>query len=139
MRRIKFGSARKIARYRSHAQQDPRWLERQTQKNADTEAKLAQTIAERDAMKAQLEGKLADETKLRKDAETKNQKLYDYNVELMHIYAAKTCSDSLLQREPFTGIKQVEVENILEEYSYKLDQQKVDTQIPTPAPASVKQ
>jgi hypothetical protein len=55
----------------------------------------------------------------------------------MHIYAAKSCSDSLLQREPFTGIKQVEIENILEEYSYKLDQQKVDTKaaVPTPSPA----
>jgi hypothetical protein len=102
-----------------------------------TEAKPAKTIAERDAMKAELEGKLANETKLRKDSETKNQKLYDYNVELMHIYAAKSCSDSLLQREPFTGIKQVEIENILEDYSYKLDQQKVDTKaaVPTPSPA----
>lgn len=96
------------------------------QKLQETEAKLQQTIAERDAMKADLEARLAEQTRLREETEAKNLKLYEYNVELMNVYASKGVMDSLLQREPFTGIKQVEIENILEEYSYKLDQQKVE-------------
>jgi chromosome segregation ATPase len=105
-------------------------LQAMTQKYEETEARLQQTIAERDAMKADLEAQLAEQTRLREETEAKNLKLYEYNVELMNIYAGKGVMDSLLQREPFTGIKQVEIENILEEYSYKLDQQKVE---PSPA------
>jgi chromosome segregation ATPase len=101
-------------------------LQAVTQKQQDTEATLQQTIAECDAMKANLEAQLAEQTRLREETEAKNLKLYEYNVDLMNIYADKGVMDSLLQREPFTGIKQVEIENILEEYSYKLDQQKVE-------------
>jgi chromosome segregation ATPase len=101
-------------------------LQEMTQKNADTEAKLADTVAKCEARIAELEGKLAEQTRWREDAEAKNLKLYQYNVELMNVYAQKGVMDSLLQREPFTGIKSVEVENILEEYSYKLDGEKVD-------------
>jgi len=101
-------------------------LQEMTQQKADTEAKLADTIAKCEANIAELKGKLAEQTRWREDAEAKNLKLYEYNVELMNVYARKGVMDSLLQREPFTGIKSVEVENILEEYSYKLDGQKVD-------------
>jgi len=101
-------------------------LQAMTQRQKETEATLQQTIAECDATKADLEARLAEQTRIREEAEAKNLKLYEYNVELMNIYADKGVMDSLLQREPFTGIKQVEVENILEEYSYKLDQQKVE-------------
>ena len=37
----------------------------------------------------------------------------------------KGVMDALLQHEPFTGIKEVQIENIKQDYSYKADQQKV--------------
>lgn len=106
-------------------------LQAMTQMQQETEATLQQTVAECDTAKADLEARLAEQTRIREETEAKNLKLYEYNVELMNVYASKGVMDSLLQREPFTGIKQVEVENILEEYGYKLDQQKVEPAPPT--------
>ncbi len=40
-------------------------------------------------------------------------------------FEQKTCGEILAQKEPFTGLKRVEVENLLEEYRDKLDEQKL--------------
>lgn len=55
--------------------------------------------------------------------EDKNIALYQANLEMADRYKNKGMGTSLLQREPITGLKQVEIENILEEYRDKLDQQ----------------
>ncbi len=57
--------------------------------------------------------------------ESKNIALYEIGRSLMDRYENKTCSETLAQKEPFTGFKKVETENLLEEYRDKLDEQKL--------------
>jgi chromosome segregation ATPase len=56
-----------------------------------------------------------------------NKKLYDINKELLSKYKDKGAMDALLQKEPFTGVSQVEVENLIQDYQYKLDDLKLPT------------
>ncbi len=102
---------------------------------ADTEAGLAetsnklqrtqQTLARTEADKRQLEGvKLRNEKEIA-SCEDKNLKLYQTGRALMTRFEQKSCGEILAQKEPFTGLKRVEVENLLEEYRDKLDEQKL--------------
>lgn len=57
--------------------------------------------------------------------EFKNERLYLANQELLELYGAKDRWDRILQREPFTQLRQVEIESILEEYRQKLSESRV--------------
>lgn len=97
-----------------------------TTKLADTEQQLAKlteqqraTEAERkrlEALSAQLQQSLTG-------CEAKNENLHKHGVELLERYEKKGCFDAMLQGEPFTGLKQVEIENYREEMRDKLDEQ----------------
>lgn len=82
----------------------------------------AATLRETEAARRQLESELAATRAELEDAENKNIALYQANVELLDHYHDKGAWDAILQAEPFTGLKQVQIENVLEEYRYKLDQ-----------------
>jgi hypothetical protein len=101
----------------------------------DTEAKLAetaktlaqtrQTLAQTEADKRQLDGVKSRQEREIASCETKNLKLYQTGRDLMTRFEQKSCGEILAQKEPFTGLKRVEVENLLEEYRDKLDEQKL--------------
>lgn len=98
----------------------------------ETQAELGRTraaLAERDAQLAEATafGKLQDAA--RTDAERKNVKLYELSRELMERYRTQGFWDVVKRREPFTGLKQVEVENLLEGYRDRADEARV---IPEP-------
>jgi len=57
--------------------------------------------------------------------ERRNLALYEVGRSLMDRFEHKTCGETLAQKEPFTGLKKVETENLLEEYRDKLDDQKL--------------
>jgi septal ring factor EnvC (AmiA/AmiB activator) len=57
--------------------------------------------------------------------ERKNGALYELGRSLMDRFEHKTCGETLAEKEPFTGLKKVETENLLEEYRDKLDDQKL--------------
>jgi chromosome segregation ATPase len=59
--------------------------------------------------------------------EDKNSKLYQVAAELLERYRRVGVADVLLKGEPFTGIKQVETENVFNEYREKLDAQRSDS------------
>jgi chromosome segregation ATPase len=67
--------------------------------------------------------------------EAKNEKLYAYGTELLAAYQRKGPLDALLQREPLLGLKQVEIDNVLQEYRDKLDFEKLPPSQPQAAPA----
>jgi len=54
-----------------------------------------------------------------------NHQLVLMNDKLVDNYSKKGCWDSILQDEPFTGINQVKVENILQEYRFENEDLKV--------------
>ena len=86
---------------------------------------LARNLQQTRAEKADVEQHLAEETRRREDAEAKNRKLYQLNAELLKKFDDKGVMDALLQHEPFTGIKEVQMENMQQDYGYKADQLKV--------------
>lgn len=61
----------------------------------------------------------------------KNLALYDSHRDILRQYEKKGVFASLLQREPLTGIKQVEIENLIEDYRERIDALQV--KIPSPA------
>jgi chromosome segregation ATPase len=97
-------------------------------KLTDTGKTLAQTqmtLARTEADKRQLESiKTRNEREIA-SCEDKNLKLYQTGRELMTRFEKKSCGEVLAQKEPFTGLKRVEIENLLEEYRDKLDDQKL--------------
>lgn len=105
------------------------------QRLAETESRLADTsksLAEtgRNLQRTEAEKKQLETIKTHNEreialCEDKNGKLYKYGRELMVRYENKGFNDIVKQREPFTGLKQVEVENLLEEYRDKLDAEKI--------------
>lgn len=57
--------------------------------------------------------------------EQKNAQLYQVSADLMDQYQSKGFFSSLWRAEPFTQIKQVEVQNLLQEYRDKADAAKI--------------
>ncbi len=84
-----------------------------------------QTLAVIEAEKKKLEGIKALREREIALCEDKNKDLYQIGRDLMVRYEKKSCGDALAQKEPFAGLRQVEVENLLEEYRDKLDAQKL--------------
>jgi chromosome segregation ATPase len=94
---------------------------------AGKERTAVATIGERDRSVKTYQTDLARQNKEIVACEAKNAKLYELNVELVERYRTKSVQDALLQKDPFTGIKDVEVFNIVQEYRDKLDAQRVET------------
>jgi chromosome segregation ATPase len=102
---------------------------------AETEAKLAdsqsqqrataQLLAQTESAKKRSEAQLAGTQNDLKLCQTHNGQLYGLGREMMQKYRDKSCQDALAQAEPFTGLKKVEVENLLETWRDQLDREKL--------------
>lgn len=102
---------------------------------ADTEKQLAdsvalqrataQTLAQTESAKKQTEGELSGTVRDLQSCQTHNGSLYTLGREMMQKYRDKSCQDALAQAEPFTGLKKVEVENLLEIWRDRLDREKL--------------
>lgn len=92
------------------------------------DAKLGEQLAAlRAQLKEQSEQRVAVEEKLKVQANNfavcygNNKQLLDLNRELLARYEGKGVFDALRQKEPFTGVAAVKVENLVQDYRYKLD------------------
>lgn len=74
-----------------------------------------------------LQGELKVSRAATQTCEQKNLTLYRYGRELLGRYENKGVWDALAASEPFTQLKRVEIENVLEEYRDKLDAQKLSS------------
>jgi chromosome segregation ATPase len=98
---------------------------------ADTEKQLAdsvalqrataQTLAQVESAIKKTEGELAGKVHNLQVCQTHNGQLYAIGREMMQKYRDKSCQDALAQAEPFTGLKKVEVENLLESWRDQAD------------------
>lgn len=68
--------------------------------------------------------------------EAKNLQLYEYSTELVQRYQKKGVWSALAQKEPVLGIKEVGIENVVQEYQEKLASQKITPGVAPAAPAS---
>ncbi len=73
---------------------------------------LQQTRMEAEQEKKKLDGEI-------QVCEKKNSELYQLSVKLMDKYQSKGVMDALLQKEPFTQLEKVRMENLLQEYRDK--------------------
>lgn len=95
---------------------------------ADSQAQqrtTAQTLAQIESAKKQSESQLTGTRQDLQICQNHNVKLYGLGREMMNKYRDKTCKDALAQAEPFTGLKKVEVENLLETWRDRLDKEKL--------------
>ena len=86
-----------------------------------TAEKLAQTESAKKQTEQQLAGN-RDDLKL---CQSHNGSLYTLGRELMQKYHDKSCQDALAQAEPFTGLKRMEVENLMETWRDQLDRDRL--------------
>jgi chromosome segregation ATPase len=102
---------------------------------AETEKQLADSLALQRATadklaQAESANKLSMQqmTNNRQDLKTcreHNTRLYTLGRELSVKYRDKSCQDALAQAEPFTGLKKIEVENLMETWRDQLDRDKL--------------
>lgn len=105
-------------------------------KKTGEELAALQKKAQSDQEKAEqeqkrLESLLAGRVQAFESCEKKNVKLYEMNLDLLGRYKDKGPLDVILQHEPFTGIKDVEMESMLGEYRDKLEAQRVEPSVVT--------
>lgn len=97
-------------------------------KLADAEQRLARLTEQQrvtEAERKRLDALAARQKESIAGCEAKNEKLHAQGVELLDRYRQKGCFDTVLQSDPFTGLKQVEIENFVEDSREKLDEQKL--------------
>lgn len=98
----------------------------------DVQDNLDRTLAE----KQQTEELATRRERQLEQCTIKNTKLYELNGELLQRYANKGVMDAVARREPFTGLKKVEMENLLQDLQDKLDAQRVMTEQVAPSPVT---
>ncbi len=70
---------------------------------------------------------LTQKGKVLEVCQTKNAKLYDFGLDLVKFYDKPSTFQAILRAEPFTQLKRVELENILQDYNDKIDEQRVSS------------
>jgi chromosome segregation ATPase len=109
-------------------------LEEQKKQNAELSRQLAESVGEGKRLAGELgdaktqlvqqRQTIDEQSQALQDTSDKNLALYRLNVELLDRYNRKGVWDALLQREPFTQVKDVRTQALVEEYRDKLDAQK---------------
>lgn len=82
---------------------------------------LGETVAARDAALRSLETRLAAGERRFEICEAHNAKLHGLGVELLEHYAGLGFGEALRRAEPFTRLRSVQLENLLQDYRDRLD------------------
>lgn len=97
-----------------------------TAKLADAERKTADLKQTFGVEKQQLESAAARQRTNLAACSERNARMYKLGNELLDKYEAKSCLSSVLQAEPFTGLKRAQVEKMIEEDREKLDKDQLN-------------
>jgi len=99
-------------------------LAKSQESNAALDENLQQTVKQlhqAETEKNQLQEMINGQAELIQSCESKNTELVQINRELLDRYQKKGVFDALLQREPLTQLKRVEIENTVQEYQDRID------------------
>jgi chromosome segregation ATPase len=108
--------------------EDARKLGEITERLTASTAKLGEVttdLAARNSELAAAKRALQQSTESNASCETKNITLYGYAEDVLQKYKNKGVWASLSQKEPVLGLKEVDVENVVQEYRLKFDSQKI--------------
>lgn len=98
-------------------------LERVTGQLREVVAKYkekAAALRHTEAERVELDAQLAATRRELEDAEKKNLALYQLNKDMLTKFAQEGPWDGLLRKEPFSGLKRVEIENLVQDYEYEM-------------------
>ena len=88
---------------------------------------MERTLAEQrqiaEAEKSQLDAALTNTRAVLSGCRERNERMYKLGTDLIEKYEQKSCTASLLQLEPFTGLKRAQIERMVEEEREKLDKE----------------
>ena len=82
---------------------------------------LAAQVKDLDQKLAQQREIIARQTQIVQACDEKNAKLVEVTNELLAKYKQKGVWDAIAQQEPFTGIKEVQIQNLLQDYRDKVE------------------
>ncbi|MDY6920893.1 MAG: hypothetical protein SV765_11870 [Pseudomonadota bacterium] len=122
IKQLKEQTARKIAAEESASDKLSNKLDMYQQKFTELRAnyvELLDSYRQEQAKSTELSDKLAQASQEFQQCKTDNLALYGVNQELLGKYEDKGFWDLLAKNEPFTGIKQVEIENLIQTYQFK--------------------
>lgn len=86
--------------------------------------KLQTELATAEVQRKSMSSNFQQKEKKIEQCEAKNAKLYQYGQDLVKIYDRPSTYEQVMRTEPFFQLKRVELENILQDYQDKLDEQK---------------
>jgi len=95
---------------------------------AATNTKLsatAQQLAARESELAQVKQGLQQSQTADASCEVKNLKLYGYAQDVLQAYRKKGVWAALSQKDPVLGFREVDIENVVQEYQVKFASQKI--------------
>jgi chromosome segregation ATPase len=100
-------------------------LQRRFDELTARQQETAAALAGRDGEAKALGARLAAEQQRYATCGAANARLYLIGRDLLERYENKSCGAILLESEPFTRLKRVELENLVEDYRDRLDEQRV--------------
>ncbi len=113
-----------LEKLETRAQDSATQLRDMTELNSQKESAIKVRDAEIRDLKAKLEAQrevIARQVQLLSSAEEKNKRLAKIGRDLMARYKGKGVMDALMQKEPFTQIENVRIQNTLQEFDEKLE------------------
>lgn len=99
-------------------------LEKQFSESQQSLRDTRQSLQQETSQKQRLEQNLSARGKELSVCESNNQTLYQYHVELINHAQNRGSLSVLLEAEPLLGLSRVKIENLLEQYRDKVDEQK---------------
>lgn len=86
----------------------------------------AQTLRDVETERGAVQGQLATKEREFKTCVDRNAGLYNLNAEVLDRMENRGFWSSVAEREPFTRLKRVELENLIEEYKYRADELRLE-------------
>lgn len=88
----------------------------------------AQTLRDVETERGMVKGQLATKEREFKTCVDRNAALYNLNVEVLDRMENRGFWSNVAEREPFTRIKRVELENLIDDYKYRADELRQEQQ-----------
>lgn len=119
------------SRGETSVQQSAEELERSRAQMQELIAKFretAQTLRDVEGERAQARSQLAAQERETKTCIDRNAGLYNLNAEVLERIASRGFWSAVGEREPFTKLKRVELDNLIDDYKYRADELRLEQQ-----------